>query len=244
MNELYKVWNNANHLKGVVGTSNTYKKYIPLAIDFTKKSSVTWITGGTKENREKLIINIFDSMAYNSHQGQFEIAFINFENKKNKMNNLKRYLDTHKEYQSPLTYSIVNSSYQKIINLKNEKVARMEYFNAHDYKSINDFNRSESKTMPYIFLVLTNLQYTQLKEKQNWENNLKFLINDTTDVGIRTIITMENYQMIFNNSDLIASLRKDITMELNEKDSFSISYRNSDKLYGKLLQSGDSDDTE
>lgn len=183
-------------------------------------------------------------MAYNSHKGQFEIAFIDFENSKNKVNVLKEYMDTHRKYQSPLAFSFVGSPYQKIINLKNEKIARMEYFNAHNYKSINDFNRAEKRTMPYIFLVLTNLQYTQLKEKQNWENNLKFLINDTTDVGIRTIIAMENDRMIFNNSDLIANLRKDITVKLNQRDTFDMSYRNSDRICGKILQVGDLNDTE
>ena len=100
MSNVQSIWNNVNHLKGVLGVKQCDNRLEPLVIDFAKKDSTLLIKNGTEHQKDSLVQELMMSIIYNSHEDQVQFGTVDFDKPNQGADSL-----IGLESQCPLTFS-------------------------------------------------------------------------------------------------------------------------------------------
>lgn len=241
MSNVQSIWNNVNHLKGVLGVKQYNNRLEPLVIDFAKKDSTLLIENGTEHQKDSLVQELVMSIIYNSHEDQVQFGTVDFDKPNQGADSLIRL-----ESQCPLTFSRTGSSYQKILNLVNEMSARLSYLQSKGYANINEFNQNEKRQLEHLVIVLKNLDTLANKFQQSTRNNIELelselLSNNAKKVGMHFIVTMDEVNKYFSSSTYLNQKCINIVSDIKDNSEMEVTYKNQKPIMGKMisLQEGD-----
>lgn len=241
MSNVQSIWNNVNHLKGVLGVKQCDNRLEPLVIDFAKKDSTLLIKNGTEHQKDSLVQELMMSIIYNSHEDQVQFGTVDFDKPNQGADSL-----IGLESQCPLTFSRTGSSYQKILNLVNEMSARLSYLQSKGYANINEFNQNEKRQLEHLVIVLKNLDTLANKFQQSTRNNIELelselLSNNAKKVGMHFIVTMDEVDKYFSSSIYLNQKCINIVSDIKDNSEMKVTYKNQKPIMGKMinLQEGD-----